>query len=77
LVGRSQPAVTRLIQDLETELTFALFDRSGPRLAPTEKALQFHAEVERSLAGMRNIQSRAEAIARGKAVRVEVAAIPA
>ncbi|MGL4287253.1 MAG: LysR family transcriptional regulator [Phreatobacter sp.] len=77
LVGRSQPAVTRLIQDLETELKFELFDRSGLRLVPTEKALQFHQEVERSLAGMRNIQSRAEAIARGEALRVEVAAIPA
>lgn len=77
LVGRSQPAVTRLIQELEASLAFELFDRTGPRLTPTEQGLAFHEEVERSLAGMRSIRERGAEIARQEACRITIAAIPA
>ena len=50
LLGRSQPGVTRAIQDLEYELGYALFNRKGPRVTPTQRAFLLYAEVERSLA---------------------------
>jgi len=34
---KSQPVVTRLIQDLESELGFPVLHRNGPRIAPTEE----------------------------------------
>jgi DNA-binding transcriptional LysR family regulator len=75
--GRSQSAVTRLVQELEAQLGFALFDRNGPRITPTERALLFHDEVERSLAGLRAIEDRAAALAREEGARLDIAAAPA
>lgn len=40
-LGKSQPVVTRLIQDLEGEIGFALLHRNGPRITPTEKEQPF------------------------------------
>ena len=59
LLGRSQPAITRLIQELEAELGFALFTRSGPRVSPTEQGFLLYDEVEQTLAGMQQIRNRA------------------
>nr|WP_237180768.1 LysR family transcriptional regulator [Roseomonas haemaphysalidis] len=75
-IGRSQSAVTRVMQELEAQLGFPLLDRNGPRVTPTERALLFHDEVERSLAGMRRIAERAAAIAGQAQARIEIAAIP-
>lgn len=77
LTGRSQPAVTRLIQELEADLGFRLFHRSGPRIAPTDQAVQFHEEVERILVGLNQARARTEAIARAAPRPIEIAAIPA
>lgn len=74
LLGKSQPVVTRLIQDLETDLGFAVLHRSGPRIAPTDKGVLFHAEIERLLTGLRHIRERAEAIANSGSAPIEVAA---
>ena len=49
MLGRSQPTVTRLIQ----ELAFALFERSGPKVTPTQKAFMLWAEVDSALQGVR------------------------
>lgn len=77
LLGRSQPAVSRLIQELEASVGFALFDRAGPKVTPTSRALQLHEEVERSLIGLGRIQERAAAIARAEERELRIAAIPA
>ncbi|MEM7441725.1 MAG: LysR substrate-binding domain-containing protein [Pseudomonadota bacterium] len=77
LLDRSQPAVTRLIKDLETSVGFTLFDRTGPRVTPTSRALQLHEEVERSLIGLGRIKERAAEIARAEERALRVAAIPA
>ncbi|EPE96842.1 LysR family transcriptional regulator [Rhizobium grahamii] len=76
LLGRSQPAVTRLIQDLEADLGYALLHRSGPRITPTSRGLLFHAEVERHLASLAHIRERAEAIALDEPMTITVAATP-
>uniref|UniRef100_UPI003100ADF6 helix-turn-helix domain-containing protein n=1 Tax=Neorhizobium sp. EC2-8 TaxID=3129230 RepID=UPI003100ADF6 len=36
-LGKSQPVITRLIQDLEHDLGFSVLHRNGPRIAPTEQ----------------------------------------
>jgi DNA-binding transcriptional LysR family regulator len=59
LIGRSQPAVTRMIQELEQEIGYALFDRKGPRVTPTHRAFLLYEEVERSLVGLDSIRASA------------------
>jgi DNA-binding transcriptional LysR family regulator len=77
LLGRSQPAVTRQIQELEADLGYALFDRHGPRVTPTRRAFLLYEEVERSLIGLRAIDARARAIGSEIAQPVRIAATPA
>ncbi|SDC58593.1 LysR family transcriptional regulator [Paraburkholderia lycopersici] len=77
LLGRSQPGVTRAIQDLELELGYALFDRKGPRVTPTQRAFLLYAEVERSLVGLEAIRASARAIGLDEARPLRVAATPA
>ena len=76
-LGRSQPAISRLLQELEAEIGYALFSRSGPRVTPTEQGFLLYEDVERALAGMRQIRERAGEIARGQAQPLLIAATPA
>ncbi len=77
LLGRSQPAISRLLQELEAEIGYALFARSGPRVTPTEQGFLLYDDVERALAGMQQIRSRADEIARGQAQPLLMAATSA
>lgn len=65
LLERSQPAITRLVQELEAEIGYALFARSGPRVTPTEQAYLLYGDVERMLGSWRSIHSRAAEVGRG------------
>ncbi|EJM35078.1 LysR family transcriptional regulator [Pseudomonas sp. GM33] len=77
MLGRSQPSVTRVIQELEQELGFALFERSGPKVMPTQKAFMMYGEVESALLGIRNIRQRAQHIAREESNQIKLVAISA
>ncbi|WKL39967.1 LysR family transcriptional regulator (plasmid) [Sinorhizobium meliloti] len=77
LLDRSQSQVTRLIQDLEISVGFALFDRNGPKIAPSEKGIAFHAEAERFLSGIGHLRERARTIAEKEPQPIEIVAIPA
>jgi DNA-binding transcriptional LysR family regulator len=76
-LGRSQPAVSKALQDLEAELGYALFDRNGPRVTPTDKAFLLYEEVERSLVGLRSIRQRAQEIGREELQPIHLVATPA
>jgi DNA-binding transcriptional LysR family regulator len=76
-LGKSQPVVTRLIQDLETDIGFTLLHRNGPRIAPTEQAVDFFAQAELFLGGLRTISERAREISTSHARPIEIASIPA
>lgn len=76
LLGRSQPAVTRAIQDLESELQVVLFRRNGPRIIPTDVAVRLLGEAERTLFGLRHLRERAAALAEGRPQTLEIASIP-
>lgn len=58
----SQPAVSRLIADLERESNLSLFVRDKRRLRPTPEAKAFYREVERTFAGMDMLKRKAEDI---------------
>jgi DNA-binding transcriptional LysR family regulator len=75
LLGRSQPALTRLIQELEETLGFSVLHRSGPRVTPTEQGLRFHQEVEPVIAWLRHLRERAATIAQDKPRSLEISAI--
>ncbi len=77
MLGRSQPSVTRVIQELEQELGFALFERSGPKVTPTHKAFMMYGEVESALLGIRNIRQRAQHIAQEENHQIRLVAISA
>lgn len=58
-VHRTQPQVSRIIKDLESEIGFALFNRSGQRLLPTARGLEFAETARRLLSEMSRVRSEA------------------
>lgn len=77
LLDRSQPAISRLVQELEAEIGYPLFVRKGPRVTPTEQGFLLYEDVERALGGLRRIHERAQEIARGEAPPLLLAATSA
>ncbi|MBO9537822.1 LysR substrate-binding domain-containing protein [Herbaspirillum sp.] len=73
----SQPAVTRLINDLEADVGFALFDRTNGRLYPTPEGMVLFEEVERSFAGLDRIAQTAEQIKSLRRGSLHIAGAPA
>ena len=75
LLARSQPAITRLVQELEAEIGYSLFTRNGPRVTPTRQGFLLYDDAERALAGLRQIHARAAEIARGDTAPLLIASI--
>ncbi len=73
----TQPAVSRLIADLERRVGFALFERRRRGLHPTGDGALLYEEVERSFRGMDLIAEAAEAIRTQRTGRIRVIAMPA
>lgn len=67
LLDRSQPVVSRQLQDLEQELGFTLFTRTRPQVTLTEQGRQFLEEVRNVLNGLQQLESRSREIAEGRA----------
>lgn len=72
MLNVSQPAVSRLISDLEHELGYALFNRKKGRLSPDSTAISLYEEVERAFIGRKEIERVALAIGRSlqKSLRI-------
>lgn len=62
MMSVTQPAVTRLIADLEEDVGFKLFVREKARLFPTADAELLYREVERSFVGVERIAHAARQI---------------
>jgi DNA-binding transcriptional LysR family regulator len=58
----TQPAVSRLIIELEHEIGFKLFERRKSRLTPTPEAEILFEEVEKSFIGLQELSQTAESI---------------
>src|SRR5690554_4894312 len=74
MLDRSQPVVSRQIQDLEHELGFTLFTRTRPQVTLTEQGRQFLDEVRAILAGLQQLEMRSREIAGGVARPLRIAA---
>ncbi len=75
-LGLSQPAVSRNVAQLEKDLDFALFNREGGRLIPTEAALRLHAATKKAFDGLEDVVSSTknkESVTRGN---IHIAAVP-
>src|ERR1051325_4396964 len=76
VLGVTQPAVSAQLTRLESELGFALFERSGKRLRPTSEAIAFRGEVDRTLDHMEELDRAVAEIRVGLVGSVTVAAHP-
>lgn len=75
-LGRTQPAISRLLKELETDVGFALFDRVRGRLVVTAEGRFFFEELQRSFMGFERIGTVAAEIRQGRRGTLRVAAMP-
>ena len=73
----TQPAVSRLIIELEEEVAFKLFERKKNGLLPTVEGLLLYEEVEKSLIGLKQISKTAESIKYLRKGQLRIIAMPA
>lgn len=74
LMGITQPAVSRLIRDLEAEISLTLFDRSAGKLTPTPDAVALFREVRRSYQGLDRVAQAAAELGRRRQGTLRIAA---
>ncbi len=76
-VGRTQPAVSTMIQTLEDQLGFQLFTRTQGKLNPTPEAYFFLEECEEILTRIERAERTLERISRVQSGTLKVACHPA
>lgn len=72
----SQPAISRLIADLEHGLGFALFERRNGRLHPSSEGIEMFSAVEESFLGMEKLESIAEQLRNQDARELRIVSTP-
>jgi DNA-binding transcriptional LysR family regulator len=60
----SQPAVSKLLANLEEDCDLKLFERVKGKLVPTKHGMRLYAEVDRIFAGLRQVEHAIESIRR-------------
>jgi len=75
-MGLTQSGVSRMISELERDVGFKLFVRSGRGLRPASEGLRFFKEVERSITEMEGLRRVAEEIRLGFGQRLRVSVLP-
>ncbi|MHA7776102.1 LysR substrate-binding domain-containing protein [Roseibium sp. M-1] len=77
LLSVTQPAVSKIISQLEEELGFALFDRRQGKLSPTDDAISLYSEVELSYSGLERVVRAARRIKNRTGGNLRLVAMPA
>lgn len=72
----SEPAVSRLISELESDLGLTLFSRDKRQLVPTEEGLRFYREAVRILENVDQIPQIASDIRRGQEEFLRIVVMP-
>lgn len=72
----SQPAISRLIADMERELGYKLFHRGRGGFRATEEARHFFAEVQRAFIGLSQLETSAHAIGRTQVGTLRIVSMP-
>jgi DNA-binding transcriptional LysR family regulator len=73
----SQPAASKLIQDLEADTGLQLFERDSGRLVPTRRGMRLYEEVERIFGGVHQLARAVDAIRREEHGHLVIGAMPA
>jgi DNA-binding transcriptional LysR family regulator len=73
----SQPAISRLINALEEEVGFTLFNRIKGRLQPTTAGLRFYEAVEQNFMGLERLDQTAARIRHSEPRELKIACTPA
>ncbi|MCW8060802.1 LysR substrate-binding domain-containing protein [Agrobacterium tumefaciens] len=73
----SQPAASKLIQDLEADTGLQLFERESGRLVPTGRGMRLYEEVERIFGGVHQLARAVDAIRREEHGHLLIGAMPA
>lgn len=73
----SQPAISRVVAELEVEMGVALFDRAGRKFEPTAAAHSLQQAVQKHYQGLDRIRDTATQIALGTGGHLRVATVPA
>ncbi|MCJ9719961.1 LysR substrate-binding domain-containing protein [Agrobacterium sp. SHOUNA12C] len=73
----SQPAASKLIQDLEADTGLRLFDRESGRLVATARGMRLYEEVERIFGGVHQVARVVDAIRREEHGRLVIGTLPA
>ena len=77
MIGRSQPAVSRLLHKLETDLGVTLFERRKGLITPTSTAHLLLDEIDRAFSSLESLHDFANTVAEGESSRVTTAVMPA
>ena len=78
MLNVTQPAVSRLIRDLEDQIGIPLFVRKrGDVLRPTADAATLFRDVERYFLGLEQVEHSVDALRKRRGGRLRVAALPA
>ncbi|MDF2797319.1 MAG: LysR family transcriptional regulator [Devosia sp.] len=72
----TQPAVTRLIKDLESQLGLTLFTRRAGRMTPTAHAQTLYRNVERYFFGLERVLDAARTLRNNRGGQLRIAAMP-
>jgi DNA-binding transcriptional LysR family regulator len=73
----SQPAMSKMIANLESDADLVLFDRVKGRLAPTQRGLRLYHEVDRIFSGVQQVENAIDAIRRDDQGRITIGVMPA
>lgn len=72
----TQPAISRLISDLEADLGFALFRREKGRLEPTVAGMRFYRAVEENFLGLERLKQVANSIRNDATESLTISCLP-
>lgn len=77
VLNLTQPAISRLLKDLEEDIGFPLFHRIRGRLHRTPEGTAFYEEVSRSFVSLERLQMVADSLRQGHRFRLVICSMPA